>query len=72
LIYFIIAYQWIDTLIQFDKDKKWIGKSLARSIAMHLYDPIGNNNSQIERFMSTVLIDSLCNNEFDKESNDIK
>ncbi len=72
LIYFIIAYQWIDTLIQFDKDKKWIGKSLARSIATHLYDPIGNNNSQIERFMSTVLIDSLCNNEFVEESNDIK
>lgn len=69
LIYFIVAYQWIDTLIQFDKDNKWFGKSLARSIAMHLYDSNGNNNSQIERFMSAVMIDSLCNTE---DANDFK
>jgi len=76
LIFFIIAYQWIETSIQFNKDNKWIAKSLARSIANYLFnkinDPIGNNNIQIERFMSAVIIDSLCNTELVKQSNNIK
>ncbi|CAF2480688.1 unnamed protein product [Rotaria sp. Silwood2] len=76
LIFLIVAYQWIDLLIQFDKDTKWFGQSLARSIVSHLfhktYDTIGNNNSQIERFMSTVVLDSLCNDKLIEESNDVK
>ncbi|CAF0932324.1 unnamed protein product [Rotaria sordida] len=75
-IFLIIAYQWIDILIQFDKDTKWFSQSLARSIASHLfhktYDTIGNNNSQIERFMSSIVRDSLCNPTLVEESNDIK
>jgi hypothetical protein len=76
LIFFILAYQWIETLIPFNKENKWIIKSLAKSIANYLYnkinEPIGNNNLQIERFMSAVIIDSLCNTELVKQSNNIK
>jgi hypothetical protein len=65
LIFSMLAYQWIDALYNFDRDNQWIGKSLARTIANYLfhqtYDPMGNNHLQIERFMSAVVIDSLCN-----------
>ena len=65
LIFSMLAYQWIDALYNFDRDNQWIGKSLARTIANYLfhqtYDPMGNSHLQIERFMSAVVIDSLCN-----------
>jgi hypothetical protein len=65
LIFSLLAYQWIDTLYHFERDKQWMAKSLARMIANYLFyqthDPMGNNNLQIERFMSAVIIDSLCN-----------
>jgi hypothetical protein len=76
LIFLILAYQWIDTFIQFDRDHQWIGKSLARTIAHYLYnkfnDPIENNNLQIERFMSTVVLDSLCNTDLVEQPRNIK
>ncbi|CAF1272042.1 unnamed protein product [Adineta steineri] len=67
-IFFLIAYQWVDTLIQFNNKNQWIGKSLARSIARHLFN---KTNNPIEKFMSTVIIDSLCNTESDEKINNI-
>ncbi|CAF3525471.1 unnamed protein product [Adineta steineri] len=66
--YFYKAYQWVDTLIQFNNKNQWIGKSLARSIAKHLFN---KTNNPIEKFMSTVIIDSLCNTESDEKTNNI-
>lgn len=59
LIYSLLAYQWIDTLYHFDRENKWMARSLARTIANYLFQQI-NDNLQIERFMSAVIIDSLC------------
>ncbi|CAF3670761.1 unnamed protein product [Adineta steineri] len=64
----LIAYQWVDTLIQFNNKNQWIGKSLARSIARYLFN---KTNNPIEKFMSTVIIDSLCNTESGKQTNNI-
>ncbi|CAF2135172.1 unnamed protein product [Rotaria magnacalcarata] len=76
LIFLVVAYQWIDATMQFDQDTKWFSQSLAKNIARHLFhrtnDPIENNHSHIERFMSTIVRDSLCNINSVEEANHVK